>query len=191
MIKQDIRPIENTNLQDSMELDEKIRAQNEAYYEIYDFIVKNVPKEEQILILNANGQAIPDKDDQVGTPFSAFRHFFMRNQFMEKMKCFHFIAFCLQILHQLTDVIYFGALKKCNRCENGQLVFCNWRYKCTNGTGWTKCGNEVKEPERYCAWIPELWRQNYPFLVKHCGIRTRELHAFRFFDEQDNDLVYG
>lgn len=65
MMKRDIRPIENTNNGDSTKLDEQIRIQNEGYFEIYDYIAKNVPKHNQIMILNANGQAVPDSDAQV------------------------------------------------------------------------------------------------------------------------------
>lgn len=64
-MKYDIRPIENTNDEDSMKLDEKIRSQNEEYFEIYDYIVNNVPKHDQIRILNANGELIPGEDFQV------------------------------------------------------------------------------------------------------------------------------
>lgn len=64
-MKRDIRPIENTNNGDSMKLDEQIRKQNEEYFEIYDYVEKNVPKFNQIMILDANEQAVPDTNTQV------------------------------------------------------------------------------------------------------------------------------
>lgn len=67
MIKRDIRPIGNVNNENSTEIEKQIRLQNEQYFEIYDFITKNVPKDEQIRILNANGQAVPETDVQVNT----------------------------------------------------------------------------------------------------------------------------
>lgn len=55
-IKYDVRPIENTNDEDAMKLDAKIRSQNDEYFKIYDYIVANVRKDDQIRILEANGQ---------------------------------------------------------------------------------------------------------------------------------------
>lgn len=65
VMKYDVRPVENTNNDDSTKLDEQIRSQNKEYFEIYDYIVNNVSKEDQITILNANGQVIPDTAAQV------------------------------------------------------------------------------------------------------------------------------
>lgn len=50
---------------DSME---KMRIQNEEYFKVYDKIAKNMSKEEQIEILNANRQTIPDTEAQVNGP---------------------------------------------------------------------------------------------------------------------------
>lgn len=51
-----------------MELDEKIRIQNEEYFKVYDYIAKDVPKDDQIRILNAIGQTVPDSEAQVDGP---------------------------------------------------------------------------------------------------------------------------
>lgn len=52
-----------------MKLDVKIRSQNDEYFEIYDYIVNNVRREDQIRILDANGQLplllLQDMDAQV------------------------------------------------------------------------------------------------------------------------------
>lgn len=37
---------------------EKIRTENKQYFEIYDYITKNVTREKQIEILNFNGQTV-------------------------------------------------------------------------------------------------------------------------------------
>lgn len=94
-----------------------------------------------------------------------------------------------QILHRLTDVVYFGALKTCKKCKQSDLMFCNWIYKCSQESGWSTCGNEVKEPPREKAEIPPELLTKYPFL--RCAVRTRALHPFKFVDEHGNDLIYA
>lgn len=65
VIQRDIRPTKNTNTGDSIELEKQIRIQNEQYFEIYDYVAKNLTKAEQIRILSANGQALPNSNAQV------------------------------------------------------------------------------------------------------------------------------
>lgn len=95
------------------------------------------------------------------------------------------------MLHHLTDVIYFGAMSKCKSCKKGELIFCNWAYKCTNKSGWTSCGKESNEPVRTCAKFPTEITGKYPFLEEQCGVRARVLHFFKFVDDQGNDSVYA
>lgn len=55
---------ENAESNDTNPMD-RIRIQNEEYFEVYDYIAKNVPKEDQIEILNVNKQTVPDAEAQV------------------------------------------------------------------------------------------------------------------------------
>lgn len=54
----------------------KIRYQNVKYFEVYDYIIKNVPRDDQIDILNFNGQMVSDTDEQVSSYSSVLQ---MRN----------------------------------------------------------------------------------------------------------------
>lgn len=101
------------------------------------------------------------------------------------------MLFNCQILHHLTDTIYFGALELCQRCSLGQLIFNNTTYICTQTDGWDKCDYEVKEPERVSTTIPERLQMKYPFLKSNGPVRKRAVHSFRTVDEHGNDLVYG
>lgn len=99
-------------------------------------------------------------------------------------KYFYFV----QILHHLTDIIYYGAMKPCTKCIRGNLIFCNWTYKCTHVTSWASCDHEVKKPMRSLARIPVD-------LGNHLNLsqitRNRTLQSFRMTDEDGTDLVFG
>lgn len=51
----------------------EIRIQNEEYFKVFDFIAKDVSKEDQIEILVSNGQLVPDTDAQVNKSFTIFK----------------------------------------------------------------------------------------------------------------------
>lgn len=96
-----------------------------------------------------------------------------------------------QILHHLTDTIYFGAVGLCDSCGLGQLIFNNTTYICTQTAAWDKCDYEQKEPQRLPTTIPERLQAKYPFLKSDEPVRTRVVHSIRMVDEHGNDLVYG
>lgn len=72
-----------------MKLDEKIRGQNEEYYEIYDYIMNNMSKYDQIKILETNREVIPDTDAQVNEEIMASKFKLVDN----KNVYVHFISF--------------------------------------------------------------------------------------------------
>lgn len=49
----------------SIELEKQIRTENEEYFKIYDRLAEKLSKEEQINILNANKQFVPDDQNRV------------------------------------------------------------------------------------------------------------------------------
>lgn len=74
----------------------------------------------------------------------------------------------------MTDVIYFGAIKPCTVCKNGNFVFGNSAYVCKgNLSEWAKCDNTVKEPERKPVKIPQYIKEEYSFLAKQFKPKTR------------------
>lgn len=93
-------------------------------------------------------------------------------------------------MHHLTDVIYFGALDPCHSCGTGELIFVNSTYVCSHVSVWSKCSNEVKEPQRRSTIIANHLLAKYPFLKTGQPVRTRLLHSFRLTDENGLDLVY-
>ncbi|KAJ6649063.1 Poly [ADP-ribose] polymerase [Pseudolycoriella hygida] len=107
------------------------------------------------------------------------------NQFIPKTKN--------QILHHLTDVLFFGRLDRCSKCESGQLIFDNSTYICTKEKAWDRCDYETKEPYRRPMSISERFIVKYPFLIlyNNAAVNNRVLHCFRTVDENGNDLVYG
>lgn len=74
----------------------------------------------------------------------------------------------------MTDVIFYGALKPCMKCKNGNFIFGNSSYLCTGSISeWAKCDNVVKEPERQTVKIPKYIQEAHPFLGKKFKIQTR------------------
>lgn len=102
-----------------------------------------------------------------------------------------FFCVCNQLLHHLTDVLYFGALDPCDKCKTGELQFGNSGYVCTKVSNWSVCGNVVKEPKRRSIHLTEDLLAKYPFLPSHRPIRVRALHSFRLTDDNGLDLVYA
>ncbi|XP_031626910.1 poly [ADP-ribose] polymerase-like [Contarinia nasturtii] len=96
----------------------------------------------------------------------------------------------VDLLYHLTDIIMFGALSPCNKCNTGELIFANSDYKCMQISNWSNCGNNVKEPLRRPTIISSNLLAKYPFLKTNQPIRTRVLHSFRLVDENGQDLVY-
>lgn len=50
---------------EDVDLEKRIQAQNQQYFELYDKIAEDVAKENQIDILRANRQLIPETDNEV------------------------------------------------------------------------------------------------------------------------------
>lgn len=83
------------------------------------------------------------------------------------------------LLEQVVDVMVFGALKPCEKCKTGQLIFSNNGYKCTgNLTEWVKCENTIREPPREKCQLPKKLREQYSFLGKYKS--TVQTRAIRF-----------
>lgn len=79
-----------------------------------------------------------------------------------------------EVLDHVTDVIYFGAIKSCTKCKNGNFIFGNSSYLCTgNLSEWAKCDNIVKEPERLPVKIPQYIKDEFSFLAKAFKVKTR------------------
>lgn len=77
-------------------------------------------------------------------------------------------------MDHVTDVIYFGALKPCIKCKNGNFIFANSSYVCNGDLSeWAKCDNNVKEPERIPVKIPKYIKDEYSFLAKKFKVQTR------------------
>lgn len=79
-------------------------------------------------------------------------------------------------MDHVTDIIYFGAIKRCTKCNDGNFIFDNSVYFCNgNLTEWAECDNVVKEPERVPVEIPEHIKEEFPFLAKRFNVKTRIL----------------
>lgn len=57
---------------DAMDHEKQIQVQNDEYFKVYDYITKNVPKEDQIEILDLNKQMVPDTDAEVNEKLQLF-----------------------------------------------------------------------------------------------------------------------
>lgn len=170
------------------ELEWLIKTQNKEYYELYDNINKFVSLVEQTLILRENGQLVPDSSDEV-SEFTKliskiYRYF---SELVERYIVFIF----LQLLHHLTDVLYFGSLNPCEMCGTEELIFANSTYVCSHITAWSKCGNDVKEPQRRSTIVHPYLMEKYSFLRTNQPVRVRALHSFRLTDENGTDLVFA
>lgn len=96
-------------------------------------------------------------------------------------------------MHRLTETIYFGRLRKCDKyyCF-GNLYFNNTTYSCSGWTQWGKCDNNKMQPKRSIPYIPYQLLKKYPFLQKNSGrTRNRVLHILRTIDENGEDLIHA
>lgn len=82
-----------------------------------------------------------------------------------------------KILDHVTDVIWFGALRKCTQCKTGKLVFDgNASYSCKGYiSSYAKCTNQVKIPERLPVKIPEEISTANSFLKKKFLTKNRAI----------------
>lgn len=94
-----------------------------------------------------------------------------------------------QILHHLTDILYFGALDNCAQCYIGKMFFNNTTYSCSAYSIWGKCNNDSKEPKRRKAYVSYQLCRKFPFLESMSRLHTRALHHFQFEDESGADLA--
>lgn len=85
------------------------------------------------------------------------------------------MAFLIQqIFDHVTDVMYFGALEKCNKCKNGHFIFDNSAYVCTGHlTAYANCNNMMKEPKRKAVTIPSDIAATYPTLMRTHTFQVR------------------
>ncbi|CAB3383108.1 Hypothetical predicted protein [Cloeon dipterum] len=72
-----------------------------------------------------------------------------------------------RLLDLLSDVMTFGALKKCPDCQNGSLYYRNNTYHCSAETEWSKCTYKTKEPERIEFKVPAAFKEDISFLTKY------------------------
>lgn len=72
----------------------------------------------------------------------------------------------LKMLDRLSDIMTFGALKKCTKCGSGQFVFrSGFGYQCIGHLSeWSKCENIVDKPERTPFKVPKEFKEQYSFM---------------------------
>ncbi|KYN13833.1 PREDICTED: poly [ADP-ribose] polymerase [Trachymyrmex cornetzi] len=77
------------------------------------------------------------------------------------------------IISLLTDMLYFGALQPCPKC-NGQFIYnSGLGYKCTgNATEWSKCEYVTQDPKRKLCEIP-IDMEAFPIKSYKSKIRKR------------------
>lgn len=64
-----------------------------------------------------------------------------------------------QVVDRLSDCMAFGALKPCETCQGGQLVFKSDAYYCTGDiSAWTKCVFKTQIPDRKDWVTPKVSR---------------------------------
>lgn len=85
-----------------------------------------------------------------------------------------YACFFLQIELHTADVIYFGALKPCEKCKTGKFLFDNSSYKCQGDlSDFAKCNNQSKEPARSIVEIPKQIQDKHGFLKGKMNIKIR------------------
>lgn len=73
-------------------------------------------------------------------------------------------------LERLCDILTFGALKKCPKCQ-GQYVLQKSAYICEgNLTEWVKCLNSDPKPPRVPTKVPSDVKAEFPFLAKYKSV---------------------
>lgn len=60
------------------------------------------------------------------------------------------------LLDRCADILTFGALYKCRKCNTGDMIFTKYGYTC-NGmkNEWVKCGHFQEKPLRFKCTIPD------------------------------------
>lgn len=70
------------------------------------------------------------------------------------------------LANQVADLLTFGALDKCTKCNEGQFYYMNSGFLCTGyKSAWSKCKQLVKNPPRTMCVIPESLSE-YDFLTR-------------------------
>lgn len=79
------------------------------------------------------------------------------------------------LLDQVSDMIMFGVLEPCSKCEEGQLVFSNVGYKCTGSlSAWVACDNVEREPERGQPQLARILKTIREFMTENvAGVSKR------------------
>uniref|UniRef100_A0A7R8Z663 Poly [ADP-ribose] polymerase n=1 Tax=Timema douglasi TaxID=61478 RepID=A0A7R8Z663_TIMDO len=81
------------------------------------------------------------------------------------------------MLDRLADNMTFGALKKCNECKTGQLVFQSGvGYKCSGDfSEYTGCNLTTLDPDKVAFHIPDNLAEEYPFLASYKYVPHKRL----------------
>lgn len=72
-----------------------------------------------------------------------------------------------------TDVIYYGSLMPCDKCDKGKFKLANWNYACDGNN----CQNTVKEPKRMATIIHQKYKDQYPCLAVLYKVKVRLLET--------------
>lgn len=77
-------------------------------------------------------------------------------------------------LNRCADIVTFGALEKCQKCQKGEMMFTNRGYVC-NGmiNEWTKCGKLEVRPLRKPCVIPEAMKKK-TFFAKAYEVQVKD-----------------
>lgn len=59
------------------------------------------------------------------------------------------------LLNRCADFLTFGAIGKCNKCGDGDMMFTKNGYTCNGTREWIPCANFKRNPKRFLCVIPE------------------------------------
>ncbi|KAG5673403.1 hypothetical protein PVAND_003458 [Polypedilum vanderplanki] len=107
------------------------------------------------------------------------------------------------LIERCSDFLTFGAIKKCKKCKNGDMIFAKYGYRCNgNIDEWTMCENFEEKPERVKCKIPKELKESkgnkkseknffakYKSLVKDRAVRPQIKKEIKK-DEEDGKRIY-
>lgn len=109
-------------------------------------------------MLEDNNQFVPKGESEVRIQF----RFFLISQYNR------YLDFFSQILDHLADVMSFGSLESCKKCESksGRLVYVSHvGYRCQgNVSEFVRCEAVNSDPERTEFVVPSEFKEDHEFL---------------------------
>lgn len=124
------------------------------------------PEVKKLKVSNSVDDALEDAINKQSVKLFATRHMLennCNNADLEQILATNRSGLVEGLLDRCADFLTFGALAKCQKCLNGDLVFAKYGYKCNEMVDeWIECDNFVTKPLRIKCKLPAAVARKLP-----------------------------